>query len=84
MARALRVCLCLLVSATLVLDAGDVPVSAASCTPLKSGVCRACKNCHACGHCARGGGKCSVCARAKGETSHGASGGGMVPHIVAR
>jgi len=34
---------------------------AGTCKP--TGICTACKTCSGCGHCAKGGGTCSVCAR---------------------
>jgi hypothetical protein len=40
---------------------GDFVVHAATCVPLRNGVCNACKNCKYCGHCAKRGGVCSVC-----------------------
>jgi hypothetical protein len=42
--------------------AGDGYVLAARCTPIEKGRCNACKNCRYCGHCAKQGGKCTVCA----------------------
>ena len=43
--------------------AGDYLVHAARCTPLEQGQCHACKNCRYCHHCAKPGGKCTVCAK---------------------
>lgn len=60
MLRRLLVSLLVLVALSIV---SDGYVQAASCTPLARGKCTACKNCRYCGHCARGGGKCSVCDR---------------------
>ena len=56
----------LLVGALVVLAlsmAGDIPIHAASCKPLKQGTCNVCKNCRYCGHCAKAGGTCTVCKR---------------------
>lgn len=53
----------LIVTAAVALMAGVHvgDVHAAKCTPLKDGICHACKNCSSCKHCAKDGGKCSVC-----------------------
>lgn len=52
----------LVVMMTLSLGAGVVQEpQMGTCTPLP-GICRACTNCHYCANCAKGGGRCSVCA----------------------
>lgn len=57
-----RIVFSLLLTLAGFLAAGDGYVHASRCTPLDKGRCNACKNCRYCGHCAKNGGKCTVCA----------------------